>query len=307
MDRLRHVANLWNWLPAFRVVAEYESIQKAAGVLNVSASALSRTVRLLEEAAGELLFVRSAPGLTLTRFGVELLEATRDAMRRIDDVVARDDPKREDMRAFVAASNSPTLTRLLERGLCTIVGGFERTAYRTTSVDGDDAVAELLRGNLDFALVERVPDSEWLATISHEYVGELTFAVFAPESHAMANESGYGSSASAAEVAAAPLVTVASDSASDRTLNVLASVASLEGVETLAQRGPFLALLPTALASRGFRQVAPSTRQLGIVALYRKPLEGGSFAIVGALLQAIRAVLVSSSPFGVPPDGLEGG
>lgn len=42
MERLRRVANLWNWLPPFRVVAEYQSIQRAAVVLNVSASALSR-------------------------------------------------------------------------------------------------------------------------------------------------------------------------------------------------------------------------------------------------------------------------
>jgi len=89
MPRSRRIADVWNWLPAFRAVAEYESIHKAAVVLSISASALSRTVRLLESSLGAPLFVRSNGGLTLTAFGAEVLEGTRDAMRRVDDAVAR--------------------------------------------------------------------------------------------------------------------------------------------------------------------------------------------------------------------------
>ena len=49
MERLRSIANLWNWLPAFRAVAETGNLRLAAERLHVSPSALSRTVRLLED------------------------------------------------------------------------------------------------------------------------------------------------------------------------------------------------------------------------------------------------------------------
>src|SRR5712691_11901344 len=52
MTRYRRVAELWNWLPGFRGVAEHESVNEAASALNVSPSALSRTVKLLESALG---------------------------------------------------------------------------------------------------------------------------------------------------------------------------------------------------------------------------------------------------------------
>lgn len=89
MDRFRRVASVWNWLPAFRGVAEHESIQQAASSLGVSASALSRTVKLLEDATGIDLFVRHPAGLRLTDAGRDLLLVTRDAMRTTDDFIDR--------------------------------------------------------------------------------------------------------------------------------------------------------------------------------------------------------------------------
>ena len=58
MARFRRVAQLWNWLPAFRGVAEHQSIHGASAALGTSPPALSRTVKLLEEALGAELFTR---------------------------------------------------------------------------------------------------------------------------------------------------------------------------------------------------------------------------------------------------------
>src|SRR2546423_13968187 len=94
MKRFRRVADLWNWLPGFRAVAEHESVNEAAAALHVSASALSRTVKLLESALGADLFVRRGPGLELTQLGTELLAITRDVMRQVDDCISRDEGRR---------------------------------------------------------------------------------------------------------------------------------------------------------------------------------------------------------------------
>ena len=81
MDRFQRIAKLWDWLPAFRAIAETENMHRAAERLGTSPSALSRTLGLLEKEMGEALFQRIGRSLHLTELGNELPVATRDAMR----------------------------------------------------------------------------------------------------------------------------------------------------------------------------------------------------------------------------------
>src|SRR5687767_10980873 len=87
MHRFRRVAALWNWLPAFRAVAETQHLRRAGDLLCVSPSALSRSIHLLEDAIGGPLFVRAGRNLRLTALGDELLLVVRDSMRRLDDAL----------------------------------------------------------------------------------------------------------------------------------------------------------------------------------------------------------------------------
>ena len=285
MDPLRRVANLWNWLPAFRVVAEYESIQKAAVVLNVSASALSRTVRLLEEATNEPLFVRSANGLALTTFGNELLRGTREAMRRVDDVVAHAQRRTGWDRVLVAAAAGPVLTRLLDRALCLGVREHEGVCYRATSVDETAAAAELLRGNLDVALVESGATFEAPPELTVVHLGNLEFAVLAPTV-----EANYAD----ADALASTKIVVLEGSAHDQTARVVATVASMDAAEQFAISGGFRAFLPPALAAASFQVVAESNASVGVTAVFRTPLDGEAPALVLDLLASIRTVLAGS-------------
>ncbi len=82
---MRRIANLWNWLPTFRAVAETEHVRNAADRLHVSPSALSRTIRLLEEDLGQPLFDRVGRQLRVNAAGQALLQAVRESMRRIHD------------------------------------------------------------------------------------------------------------------------------------------------------------------------------------------------------------------------------
>lgn len=87
LDRLQRLSDFWNWLPAFRAVAETEHVRTAAERLDISPSALSRSVGLLEEALGHKLFDREGRGIKLNRAGHEFLMQLRSAMRLIDDGV----------------------------------------------------------------------------------------------------------------------------------------------------------------------------------------------------------------------------
>lgn len=87
MERTRRVQQFWSWLPAFRAVAETEHLPSAADALHISPSALSRTVRLLEDSLGTPLFDRSGRALRLNEDGRILLGAVRDAMRGVHDAM----------------------------------------------------------------------------------------------------------------------------------------------------------------------------------------------------------------------------
>ena len=69
-----------NALRAFEAVARLDSVTRAAGELHVTHGAVSRQLKLLEEALGEALFVREGRGLALTPAGRRLHDAADAAL-----------------------------------------------------------------------------------------------------------------------------------------------------------------------------------------------------------------------------------
>jgi len=72
-----------NALRCFETVAAQLSIRKAAAVLHISESAVSRQVRILEEQLGLVLFRRNPSGLEITEAGKALAASTRGAFDQI--------------------------------------------------------------------------------------------------------------------------------------------------------------------------------------------------------------------------------
>ena len=68
LARYRRIAHLWNWLPSFRVAAEYESIQRAALAMAVSPSSLGRVVDARSNAAIVEAMTRAVEGRNGRRF-----------------------------------------------------------------------------------------------------------------------------------------------------------------------------------------------------------------------------------------------
>jgi DNA-binding transcriptional LysR family regulator len=72
---------------AFVAVAEQKSFSKAARSLGVTASALSQSVRALEERVGVPLFLRSTRSVSLTEVGRRLFERVAPAMKETADAL----------------------------------------------------------------------------------------------------------------------------------------------------------------------------------------------------------------------------
>ncbi|MDM0071592.1 LysR substrate-binding domain-containing protein [Variovorax sp. J31P207] len=78
-----------NALRAFDAVARHETVVRAADELNVTPSAVSHQLRILEESLGVQLFARHKARLKLTAHGNSLLPAVRTAFQQIANAAAR--------------------------------------------------------------------------------------------------------------------------------------------------------------------------------------------------------------------------
>jgi len=78
----------WDKLKIFHTVAEVSSFTKAATVLNLSQSAISRQIQSLEHELKIRLFERHARGLVLTDNGKYLFQTAREVIAKLKDVEA---------------------------------------------------------------------------------------------------------------------------------------------------------------------------------------------------------------------------
>ena len=78
----------WDKLKVFHTVAEVSSFTKAATVLNLSQSAISRQIQSLEHELEIKLFERHARGLVLTDNGKYLFQTAHEVIAKLKDVEA---------------------------------------------------------------------------------------------------------------------------------------------------------------------------------------------------------------------------
>jgi len=269
MIRFRRVAQIWDWLPAFRGVAEHESLQRAAAALAVSPSALSRTIKLLEDALGAPLFERHPGGLRPTSLGDELLAITRDAMRLVDDCLAAHEARAGRVRPLVVGAASEIAMIVAARALPSEAMPLE--LRRTT----DDAIEEqLLQGNLD-VVVTTAPPASPPAPLVVDVAGAIRRGLYA---------------STAVDVAEARYVT------SDRTSVPADKVAfyteSIEAARVAAEQSGLVAVLPDVVAGASLVRLGDAGEALALSVVWRKPAAPGKESPqIDAILRGLRAAL----------------
>ncbi len=149
----RTIADLWSRLPAFRAVAETEHLPTAADRMSVSASALSRSVSLLEEELGQALFQRSGRRIELNSTGERFLAAVRDAMRLIHEAV--NEARGQSMVGPIQVSSAPPWSAMLVLPeLIKLHREHNRLIAHHRLFPESEINMGLLRGDLDIAFVE---------------------------------------------------------------------------------------------------------------------------------------------------------
>jgi len=147
------LAEFWAWWPAFRAVAETESLRRASEKVHTSASALSRQISLIEDQIGVQLFAREGRGLRLTRNGQVLLDAVRVAMRLLDEGLVS--VPRVSFSGPFRVMCPPHLASMILRGIHDLRMDNEGIVPQlvTSQLPSEELNARLHRGELDAAVV----------------------------------------------------------------------------------------------------------------------------------------------------------
>ncbi|HUX91304.1 MAG TPA: LysR substrate-binding domain-containing protein [Gallionellaceae bacterium] len=112
-----------NQLEYFVRTAEMGSLSKAAIVLNIAQSALSRQIRLLEVDLSVTLMLRNGRGIVLTEAGKRLFEHSIDILQLVSRVKEDIDASRDEPIGRIVVGLPPTMGRMLTLPL---VEGFKR-------------------------------------------------------------------------------------------------------------------------------------------------------------------------------------
>jgi DNA-binding transcriptional LysR family regulator len=181
MERSHRLAQFWNWLIVFRVVAETEHVGTAARHLRVSPSAVSRTVSLLEDELGQALFERQGRRIRLSPLGHELLPYVRDAMRIVDDGVLRVTGR--EVRGRLRVSLPEFLAGLGVLALRRLQALHPELELHLVHLEDERVVKRLLNGELDVA-VQAAPVSE--RALEVRPLVEMKNRLYVSASHALA-------------------------------------------------------------------------------------------------------------------------
>ncbi|MCR9112071.1 MAG: LysR substrate-binding domain-containing protein [Rhodobacteraceae bacterium] len=174
MLKNRAVLPKLDYLLTFEAAADLESFAAAAKALNVSETAVSRKIRLLELHFKCALFVRGHRSVHLTEHGRKLLNGISPALKSIERVSTDMLSKRQRNTVQMAATNSVSSLWLMPR-----LRKFHQANRNVTiSLLSSDLDSECLADDVDLAILRG--DGDWPGYDATRLFGETVFPVCAP-------------------------------------------------------------------------------------------------------------------------------
>lgn len=281
-DRFRDTTAIWNWLPAFRAVAETEHLPTAGEMLSVTPPALSRSVRNLEDAVGRELFVRAGRSLQLNDDGRALAAAVRTAMRTVHSALV--ELADETFHGPFRWASMWSMTRVVVDVLAKVVEEHPWLVPTMLPINPDDVVSPLLRGEVDLIVVTHRVDVEG---VTATLLGHLSHSVFCGPQHPLAAQG----SASWEELADHAFATSLADSngvfhdgwPAERPRRVVFQFAQMEAGYQACHAGHVLAVLPDNVAA-GLVRLQPIDTSPAVFALHRQTIVPGPAEAIAARL-----------------------
>lgn len=170
---------VWRWLPLFRLLAETESVTRAARAFSVSPPAVSRALRQVETSLGVELFDRRGRRLILNPRGHALLQVVAESEGRVLELIA--DLSNQESAGHVRLGTVGQLGRVfIAPAMHTLVADHPRLEVSITHLEPADALERLKGGTLDLVLALNVTVGEPLRS---QRLAELEIGIYAGKSH----------------------------------------------------------------------------------------------------------------------------
>ncbi|MDF1749568.1 MAG: LysR substrate-binding domain-containing protein [Alphaproteobacteria bacterium] len=176
MHRLRSLIPSANYLFCFEAAARRRSFTAAAQELNVSQPAVSKTIRLLEEAIGLKLFRRDHGRLELTAEGLQIYKETQEAFDHLHLVISSLQKKHSSDVVRVSFSSSFVQLWLLPR-LKEFKAKHPDVSLRIEESSRDDQ--DLIEEDID--LSARLGNGKWPGIHSWHFALEEVLPVCSPD------------------------------------------------------------------------------------------------------------------------------
>lgn len=170
----------------FVIVAEHENIGRAADALELTATALSKSLRRLEKSVGAKLVQRATKGVSLTAVGAALLNRIRPLEGTLADVRHEAADLAQGHAGHVTAGVNAGAQHELR--LASACGALAQESPKITfkvTVGNNDVLSQALhKGEIDFAIAppRLLPPTEFV----HENLYEESFIIFASAHHRLA-------------------------------------------------------------------------------------------------------------------------
>jgi DNA-binding transcriptional LysR family regulator len=141
-------------LQFFLRIADEGSMSRAARVLGIAQPALSRQMRLLEEALGVTLFTRTSRGMELTEAGEQLRVSMTGPLRQIELAMQNVGSPFAQLEGGVTFGMPPaTACMLAEPLLSRLATAFPKVKLRLVDRESAQLVEGLLKGEVDLAMI----------------------------------------------------------------------------------------------------------------------------------------------------------
>jgi DNA-binding transcriptional LysR family regulator len=144
-------------LEAFVAVAEHRNFSQAAVALHVSQPALSRSVRIAEEALGARLFDRNTRSVQLTAAGNELLPIARRVLSEFDDSLSGLSQFLQGRRGRVKLSALPSMGTLLTSAVTSFCIDLPDVSFVIRTEPAEAVLAALTQGEVDIGITAQPP------------------------------------------------------------------------------------------------------------------------------------------------------
>lgn len=134
-------------------IARQGGIAKAATSLNITQSALTRSIQILEDQLGLLIFERGPRGVRLTPEGERFVERGGRLLAEAEDMESFTRGVRTLEKGRIRLGAAPASFRILwQNALPTFIGRFPGIQVETVADSVDEVARMLVSGDLDFAI-----------------------------------------------------------------------------------------------------------------------------------------------------------